>query len=82
MKTTTRKKILGIMKNSPNSVGTLEDRILVYHLFAVGLEWVMRLRTLTQFISPPALRDENLKASTVTARACLMGPNLIDAGGL
>ena len=40
MKTTARKKILGIMKNSPNSVGTLEDRILVYHLFVVGLEWV------------------------------------------
>jgi hypothetical protein len=25
---------------------------------------------------------ENLKGSTVTARACLMGANLIDAGGL
>ena len=27
-----------MMKNHPNSVGTFEDRILVYHLFAVGLE--------------------------------------------
>ena len=67
------------MKNHPNSVGTFEDGILVYHLFAVGLEWVMRLRTLTQFISHPALRDENLKGSTVTARAYCMEVNLIDA---
>jgi len=37
---------------------------------------------LTQFISHPALRDENLKGSAVTARAYLMGANLIDAGGL
>jgi hypothetical protein len=29
---------------------------------------------------PPA--RENLKGSTVTARACLLGANLIDAGGL
>jgi hypothetical protein len=36
----------------------------------------------TQFISHPTYRDENLKGSTVTARACLMGANLIDAGGL
>jgi hypothetical protein len=27
-----------MIKNHPNSVGTFEDRILVYHLFAVGLE--------------------------------------------
>ena len=31
---------------------------------------------------PPIYRDENLKGSTVTARAYLMGANLIDAGGL
>jgi hypothetical protein len=36
---------------------------------------------LTQFISR-RLASENLKGSTVTARACLMGANLIDAGGL
>jgi hypothetical protein len=36
---------------------------------------------MTQFISHPALRDENLKGSTVSARAYLMGANLIDAGG-
>ena len=39
MKTTARKKILGIMKNSPNSVGTLEDFILVCHLIIVVLKW-------------------------------------------
>jgi hypothetical protein len=39
MKTTARKKILGMMKNHPNSVGTFEDHILVYHLFDIVLEW-------------------------------------------
>jgi len=36
---------------------------------------------LTQFISH-RLAGENLKGSTVTARACLIGANSIDAGGL
>ena len=36
---------------------------------------------ITQFISH-RLAGENLKGSTVTARAYLMGANLIDAGGL
>ena len=36
---------------------------------------------MTQFISH-RLAGKNLKGSTVTARACLMGACLIDAGGL
>jgi hypothetical protein len=36
---------------------------------------------LTQFISH-RLAGENLKGSTVTARECLMGANLFDAGSL
>jgi len=42
-----------------------------------ALYWI----ELTQFIGH-RLAGENLKGSTVTARACLMGANLIDAGGL
>ncbi|MGD2016022.1 MAG: hypothetical protein PVH85_15985, partial [Desulfobacterales bacterium] len=42
----------------------------------------LKRKILTQFISHRLCRDENLKGSTVTARACLMGANLIDAGGL
>ena len=30
---------------------------------------------------PPIYRDEKLKGSTVTARACLMDANSIDASG-
>jgi len=37
---------------------------------------------LMQLPYTPPWRDENLKGSTVTPRACLMGANLIDAGGL
>ena len=36
---------------------------------------------MTQFISH-RLAGENLNGSTFTARVCLMGKNLIDAGGL
>jgi hypothetical protein len=36
---------------------------------------------MTQFISH-RLAGENLDGSTVTTRVCLMGANLIDAGGL
>jgi hypothetical protein len=36
---------------------------------------------MTQFISH-RLASENLVGSNVTARVCLMGANLIDAGGL
>ena len=41
---------------------------------------ILLIPNLTQIISSPIKRDENLKGSTVTARACLMGANLIDAG--
>jgi hypothetical protein len=44
---------------------------------------LLDVRNLTQVISPPPpWRDENLKGSTVTAKACLMGATPIDAGGL
>ena len=36
---------------------------------------------IAQFINH-RLAGENLNGSAVTARACLMGANLIDAGGL
>ena len=42
---------------------------------------IFMLWVLTQFISH-RLAGENLKGSTVTARACLMGANSIDACGL
>jgi len=38
-------------------------------------------KIITPFISH-RFAGENLKGSTVTARACLMGANLIDVGGL
>jgi hypothetical protein len=36
---------------------------------------------MTQFIAT-GYAGENLKGSTVSAKACLMGANLMDAGGL
>jgi hypothetical protein len=39
------------------------------------------LKPLSLFINH-RLAGENLKSSTVTARECLMGANLVDAGGL
>jgi len=37
---------------------------------------------LTPFISHPALAEGDFKRFNITARTCLMGANLIDAGGL
>ena len=39
---TARNKTLGKIKNHPNSVGTFEDRILVYHLLTVISEWAKK----------------------------------------
>jgi hypothetical protein len=47
-------------------------------MLSMSLTFSLRLNSLTT----PAYRDENKKGSTVTARTCLIGANLIDAGGL
>jgi hypothetical protein len=62
------------MSNKKNNIAAYDSKMIEKYNLTVKRELgaAHAKFVLTQFISHPALRDENLKGFTVAARACFM----------